>query len=646
MNCSKCGQEIPENTKFCPKCGTPVDEAPVEETPVVEETPAVEETPVAEANASLFDDKNEPLFEKNEGSIFEETSAPQEDALGDAPTEELVQEASAQTADLAADQQPAYQYDAAQAIPEAPKKKFNKVWLIVIGAVILVGAIVAVVYCNFRAAFTNPKSLMKNALVGYTEDSFDNYEDQYNSRMEVLEKNGNQQVLDASITLDDGFRELLDKYGVNADWLESTHVRVEAKAEEESSIGANIYAGVNGVDVISLLYLAQIDDEMIYAQIPELSDQYMGIDLAELGDLSGTFSNLDSLTQVEQISNEDLKKLSVRYVKVLTDQLKDVTKEKEELEVDGVSANYYKLTATIDRETSAKIAIAIGQEILDDKDLKDLMKIYFDTYGSNPQLAEMYGISSTDFDEWYDECMESVEEMVDNQKEELDRVKEEGIADEEVGELVVYVNRVGDLKGLELNTLDDSAFYIYYPEDGDEFGMEIGYNDGGSDFVITGSGTNSHDIVDGEFIVKTDDKDVLEIEVADYDTAAAEDGIMVGTFTVRAGEDAELGSDMASEMLASLEYQFKFDSSDDASKCSVIIKNDTVSFATIDIQTSYDDVEPMSAPSDYLEISNSSDAQDYVYSMDLTTLIDKLKEAGVPDKYVSQLEFVNEYYLQ
>ncbi|MBQ7470658.1 MAG: zinc ribbon domain-containing protein, partial [Pseudobutyrivibrio sp.] len=109
MNCSKCGHEITGNIKFCPKCGTPVEAAPeatdtpveeVVETPEVEaapETPVVEEAPEAEApaapeteeSASVFGDSTEPLFERNEGSIFEDAPVAENDVLGDAPTEEL-----------------------------------------------------------------------------------------------------------------------------------------------------------------------------------------------------------------------------------------------------------------------------------------------------------------------------------------------------------------------------------------------------------------------------------------------------------------------------------------------------------------------------------------------------------------------------
>ena len=668
MNCSKCGYEITGNIKFCPKCGTPVEVAPeatdtpveeVVETPEVEaapETPVVEEAPEAEApaapeaeeSASLFGDSTEPLFERNEGSIFEDAPVAENDVLGDAPTEELTPDAAptaptAPAADPAMIQQPAY---APEYIPEAPKKKFNKVWLIVIGAVILVGAIVALIFYNFRAAFSSPKSLMKNALVGYVEDTFDENQAYYDLRAQTLKDNGNQQVVDATVTLDDGFRDLLDNYDVDMDWLESAHIRMEVGSEGENSVGANIYGGVNGVDVISLLYLAQVDDKVFYMQLPELSKEYLGVDLSEVSDddMSSAFASLDALSQMGQINSDDVKKLSVKYTKLVADELKDIDKDKDELEVDGVAADYYTLTATIDQETAAAISVAVGEEVLEDQELKALMKIYFDYYSSNPMLVDSYGISTTDFEDWYDDFLDDVEDMVKEQKKNLKNFQKHHDGDLELAELIVYINSKGDLKGIELTPESaDGKLYAYYPEDGDEFGMEIGFTDGYDETIITGSGTKSHDVINGEFTVKSDGEDILEIEVIDYDEGAYEKGHLIGEFIVRPGNDVDAGYDVATQMIANLEYDILFDSSKDTSKCSITIKNDSVSFATVNLEASYGDVELMEAPSNYYDLNDYDEEEKYFESMSFKELISKLKKAGVPESYIETLETYENY---
>ena len=659
MNCSKCGYEITGNIKFCPKCGTPVEVAPeATDTPVEEvvETPEVEEAPEAEApaapeaeeSASLFGDSTEPLFERNEGSIFEDAPVAENDVLGDAPTEELTPDAAptaptAPAADPAMIQQPAY---APEYIPEAPKKKFNKVWLIVIGAVILVGAIVALIFYNFRAAFSSPKSLMKNALVGYVEDTFDENQAYYDLRAQTLKDNGNQQVVDATVTLDDGFRDLLDNYDVDMDWLESAHIRMEVGSEGENSVGANIYGGVNGVDVISLLYLAQVDDKVFYMQLPELSKEYLGVDLSEVSDddMSSAFASLDALSQMGQINSDDVKKLSVKYTKLVADELKDIDKDKDELEVDGVAADYYTLTATIDQETAAAISVAVGEEVLEDQELKALMKIYFDYYSSNPMLVDSYGISTTDFEDWYDDFLDDVEDMVKEQKKNLKNFQKHHDGDLELAELIVYINSKGDLKGIELTPESaDGKLYAYYPEDGDEFGMEIGFTDGYDETIITGSGTKSHDVINGEFTVKSDGEDILEIEVIDYDEGAYEKGHLIGEFIVRPGNDVDAGYDVATQMIANLEYDILFDSSKDTSKCSITIKNDSVSFATVNLEASYGDVELMEAPSNYYDLNDYDEEEKYFESMSFKELISKLKKAGVPESYIETLETYENY---
>ncbi len=48
MICKKCQQELLEDSRFCPYCGEPVNEAASEEVPAVDEAPAVEEAPAQE----------------------------------------------------------------------------------------------------------------------------------------------------------------------------------------------------------------------------------------------------------------------------------------------------------------------------------------------------------------------------------------------------------------------------------------------------------------------------------------------------------------------------------------------------------------------------------------------------------------------
>ncbi len=60
--CSKCGNVVPEEAKFCPVCGSPVEAAPVAEAaPVVE--PAPEQAPAPEAPAGGWYQSTEPQQE-------------------------------------------------------------------------------------------------------------------------------------------------------------------------------------------------------------------------------------------------------------------------------------------------------------------------------------------------------------------------------------------------------------------------------------------------------------------------------------------------------------------------------------------------------------------------------------------------------
>jgi uncharacterized protein YxeA len=300
--------------------------------------------------------------------------------------------------------QPAYEFDAPQFETDEPKKKkLNKVLIIVIVAVLLVVALGVAIFLNFRAAFSSPKSLMKNALTGYVEDSFEQNEAYYEQHEDVFKKDGEDAVVEATVTLDDGVRNLLDMTGQDFDWLESAHFRMEMGTDKDSNLGMNLVGGINGTDVASLIYLFALKDEMCYMQIPELSDAYVGVDCSENGDetFQQMMQSLQTLSESEAISQKDVEKLLVKYTGIVASQLEDVEKDKDEIEVGDVEAEYYALTASIDQKTVSAIAVAVGEEVLEDDDLKEAYYSSFAGMDYASLSAAMYGYGSYDL---YDEA--------------------------------------------------------------------------------------------------------------------------------------------------------------------------------------------------------------------------------------------------
>jgi len=658
MICSKCGHEINGVVKFCPKCGNPmveaeptVEETPVEETPVAEEAPAVEETPVAQ-----------DAVDPDATTVFQETQPTQEaPAYEEAVTEQLSPEQLNSNQQFE-DQQFQGQQPYYSPIPEAAptKKKFGiKAIIIIVVAVIAVAAAVGAIFYFNKAAFTSGKKLLKDSISNAVDDSFADSAAFYDENTN-LHKDG---TVTTTLTLDEGLKDMLEDYGTDLDWLDSAHFTIKVSGDDEDLLSMDMVGGINSVDVVSLVYLMDLSKEMGYMQIPELSDQYVKFDFGSLSDedIDALFAYYKNLNGTEQqiLSSDEMRKLAVKYTELALDEIDDVDKDKEEIEADGVEAKYYALSTTIDERTIAAMSVAVGNEILEDKDLKEAMRVMYDyeksletAYGSSysyddylyEDFDEFDVDDSEDFDDWYEDFLDGVESTVKEQEKTLKKLEKHDETGEEYGVLNVYVDNKGELKGIDFEPEnEDGKLYAYYPEDGDEFGMEIGFESAYSSSAFVGSGTNDGGIINGEFRLESDDSEILEIEVIDYDSDEYKKGNLIGEFVLTPGEDAYFGYDTFSTMMATMSYDFVFKATGDETDCSISLKSDTTAFATLDVKVTYGDVDAHSAPKDAIDAFDDESMEAYAESIDLNTLIDNLKEAGVPSEYLEFLEQEAEY---
>lgn len=656
MICSKCGHEINGVVKFCPKCGNPMAEAaPVaQETPAVEETPVVEEAPVADETPAVEETPEvQETVDSEATTNFEEAQPAQdEQSYGEAVTEQLSPE---QQYDY---QQQPYYSAIPQEAPKAKKKLGVKGIIIIVVAVIAVAAAVGAIFYFNKAAFTSGKKLLKDSIVNAVDDTFADSAAFYDQNKDA-KKDG---TVTATLTLDEGLKDMLEDTGADLDWLDSAHFTANVSGDDEDLISMDMVGGINGVDIASLVYVMDLAKEMGYMQIPELSDEYVSFNFEDLdgADVSGLMNYYKDLNSAEQemLSSDDMRKLAVKYTELALDEIDDVEKDKDEIEADGVEASCYALSTTIDERTVYAMTVAVGNEMLEDKDLKEAMRIMYDyqqtfedAYGYNSYSSwDVYddfdeADEGEDFDEWYeDEFIPNVKDLVEKAEKELKKLEKHDDTGEEYGELNVYVDKKGELRGIDFETNGtDNKVYAYYPEDGDEFGYEIGYESSYTSGSFVGSGTNESGVINGEFKLVSDDRELLSVEVIDYDSDQYKKGKLVGEFVLTPGEDAYFGYDTFSTMLATMSYDFKFDATGDDTKCSITLKSGDTAFATLDLAVSLKDVDAHKVPSSAYDGTDDNEMEDYVETMSFDKLISNLKEAGVPSEYTDYLEEMAEY---
>lgn len=340
-------------------------------------------------------------------------------------------------------------------------------------AVVLIGgcgvayAAVPVVQNTVKMAIMSPEK--------YCADVYDNFIDEFKKDTDEKYKSisgGNDNIENISVSTtinaelsgtvmslveDQLGYEIFNKISLSADiysdMADSTgEIKLNLKADDDSVITANI--------------IADLKNEMMYYQIPEMSDKYISTDLSgSIGDMDISEEGLRLTTD---LSIDDFDDVLPRYAEILTDVIKNGESELEkgcEGTVRGVDYKYNKIITTLDQNDYEDLLNNIADEWEDD----DVLKKYY---------TETLKMSEEDYDAVSDEIRDAAdnikEDDVENTVETL--VDSEGtirgiiISEEETeDELSFIMAKDGNDVAIELNCADEFIVGIDAEEDNDEY---------------------------------------------------------------------------------------------------------------------------------------------------------------------------------
>ena len=626
MFCAKCGKELPEGTKFCSVCGTPVGS-------FSDAAKAVEET----------------VAEKAE------------------ETEETVKTAE-ETVKAAEEAKPAF-----SPIPEEkPKKekkgKGGKVAAIVGIALI---AVVAVVVCtvvfarnkmgNFvHKTFDKPKDyysyVEKKNFSAFTGKTATDYVSMAKEKMDF-----NNRAIKETVKLRLGsrgkdFMALATTAGVDLSWLDSVGIsyRVSRQDDAYSISTAPI---LNDVKILTVLLAMDVRNGQIVGSIPELSGQYIGVSLGETDDFDEIMEEFEKVTGIyEEMlkaypSPEKLEELATKYYDIAMEQVEEMEKSKTTLEADDISQECIALTMNLKSRDLQKILKAIIKELSKDKDVE---KMIVDLCDAVKELDE-----DIDGEELYEEFLEELEEIEEN----LDDIEVDKLT------LEVYVDNDGNVIGRKTFLSKDGTeitVKALRTRKGENLGYEFSVaeeDDGDTEsFVILGNGKEKNGVFNGEFRVKVEDKKVVNFSVEDFDVNELKKGNVVGTITVRLGSDVDVrdilseviggsrGSNPVYALLSGLEPSLRITM--ERHSFALTLLDGGSEIITLSSEGSIEEAEEITIPTSYISISTDGDYDEeelieYFKGADFKGIIDSLKEAKVPSDWTSQLEgYVDELMKQ
>ncbi len=641
MFCGECGSPLNDTDKFCAKCGAKVELPPATEA-VPEETPAAETLAGAAPSEAVSEET--PVEETPAGA------APSEAVSAETPTEETPAEA------------PVKEY-LAPAVPEEPVKKprrekkpkkekepgekkklsAGKIVFLSIGIVLVLLLVLVVLNASSLDNFVHKNFSSPEKYYQWVEkQTAKKWAASISGAFDVgaadTANAGNTSASgELSFELGDGASALLDMAGltgVNLAWLEQAGITIDT-VSDDNRVDGSIGLSINKSNVLSCKVVMDMEEPLVYFQVPELAAKWMGFREDALEDLLGLDSYYwDSLLEAQEMNASlisaypdaaTVEKLAEKYLNLAFGCMDDVKKDSKTLKAGGVSQKCTSLKVTIDEDTLEELSGKIMDEMEEDKELREM----FDA------MAEAYD-QDMDADDLYEDFLDMMNDALD-----------ELAYTVSYGDIImtVWVDDKGVIRGRSIeceDSYDSVKVQILTPDKGAAFGYEMLVEADEESILIDGSGKKSGNSMNGEFQLEYDGNSLLELVVKDFDTESASRGLINGTFEIVPADGIRDALDNAMGASLLKDLQFTLVSRMEAQSVSVEIevKYDKDYLGKIIMNYSSGEGEEVSFPSDadVLYIESESDLTDWIWEIDYEGFLSQLQNANLPSYIIDALE--------
>ena len=629
MFCEKCGTQLEDTDKFCPKCGTPA--------PVSTDAPVPSGQPEnnTQAAAPVPEQPKEDALAVTAGS-----EQPKEDALAVTACSEQPKE-DTQTV-TPASEQPKDNKQTAAGAPVGKKAVTPTLFKVLIIAGALVAVFLVAIIANaarignfVHKTFSSPEKYYQYVEKKNAEELASIMGDIY--KLYVLDrKDYFQTTSSAKITveLDEAGQDILELSGlagVDLSWLKSASVDTSATFNGDK-VGVNLSTAVNKDDILSLAMVLDMVEGEAYFQIPELTDQYIGLDLKEISDSSDFDDLLDEWEDLREEhaelysvlpSQAKLEKLLNKYFKVALNCVEDVEKKSKVLKVEGVSQKCTVLKVTLDNRTLAGIFGAILDEAEKDKALEAL-------------IVEVVDASGEDGDDAYEEFLDELKDLQRRYK--SDRNMEDI-------KMTVYVDGKGNVVGRELEA-DGITISLLMPEKGNKFGYEFSVKSGKNKYALTGSGKRSGDKLSGELNMRYNGTSILGITADKFDIETLKRGQMNGRLEISLGSGIGkvAGSVSGLSVLQDMKFDISAKSSGHSLQYSFGVTYDDEKLGTLSVAAEEKRASGVKIPGEknVVMVEDIWDLEDWFDSIAWDKVVSRLEKTDLPKDAVDFVEDLGE----
>lgn len=632
MLCTNCGDMLEDGAVFCTKCGQRV----IQES--VTEATAEVAGQVREAATEAAVQQQKPVTEEKEAAtgtvnLSKETVTPSANQTQDTVT----QSAFTSQSDNYISRESVIE---AEATPlKQSKKPSKKFWIIGAVTVVLV-AVLAIVAVNFQSFANSVKMLTMSPKEYYSYIEIQQLQENTSAMVSnydrTLEVYGNESGQGLEYGLDVEFGELVCEAISSSLGIEDvsglSKMGLDFKfATKEDVCSGEIAARLGDTSLISLNALAQLEDGMIYMQLPELTDKFIGIDVsAEMDELVEVFAEYGNLIEAYP-EGAVLEDVMNRYMTIAINSFEDVKETKDVVTVGEYEEKCTVLCATMTEPEMYTMLENILKEAKDDKDLQNML-VGFAAY-----------MEGTDEQELRNSFVEAIDAYLQNA--ELYRNQADA---NNYFSMSIMVNKKGEVIGrkFEVNKQDFLVSYMK-PQKKDAFGYELKVGSIDTYIIVEGEGIKNASEMSGEFLVKMDSMDQGQFNIAtlvleNMDMKKWEEGLLDVTCRIKPDTELykELGAGAAGVFLAGYELVYEADTEKDQSHVGLSVVNGAELIFKFMVSMKVGQYEVMETPADSILYETDEDLLAWMQTMDFDKFMENISQSGMPAELV---EIIEEY---
>ena len=405
-------------------------------------------------------------------------------------------------------------------------------------------------------------------------------------------------------------------------WLNTVTINMNLNLKDNfEKVAAAL--NINGETFADVDMIMNLDSGEVFMAVLSMSDKYLktGSGALETEDYVG-ITELYSDPEFKEVlpSEKELDELLDKYINVIFENMDEIEKSSESLEVSGIENKYTTLEVKIDQEDANNIAKAVLETAKEDKELKK----YIEDIAAYLEKKEM----NEDADIVYDVFLDSIETAIND-------LEESSSEDGTAVSWIDYVDASHNIIGRKILVDDEEIVSYALVRDGKDFAFELD----ASEVLVTGTGTEKGNVVNGEFSVKSNEEKLCDLVVTDF---SEKDQCINGSIRIAPSSELlgtmGLADDGASVLsVANLALELGFKTSKESGEISVnLISGEEVfvglTFAGKEVASS-----PIELP-DEANVYGEEEIDKWLEGIDTEALIKKFEGLGVSSSLMSIIE--------